>query len=147
MMNGADVTGTQPQSWWGGFKQGASDLFSNRDFLQLLAGMGARLGGEGSVAEAIGVPTQAMIQAQATREALEKQEEELKDYRKQILSLLGAPNDKSQPGINTITESADGIKVDIAKPPVEAPGPTESGTRQKLPYGNYPNISSFIPFA
>ena len=69
------------------------------------------------------------------------EESKRQDYMRRVLGLLGPPNDKSQPGINTITESVDNIKVDIAKPQ-----PTSTETRQAPPARKYPDISRLAPF-
>lgn len=110
------TTGTSMGGW--------TDVFQNPEFLSLLAGMGARMGGKGSMAEAIGAPTQQMIQAQAMRGALGEQEKASKEWKEMLLKVLGGFTPTGEPGINTAKVSDKGLVLDIAGPtaPIGAAG-------------------------
>ena len=100
----------------GGGGGGWSDVFQNREFLSLLAGMGAKMGGPGSVGEAIGAPTQQMIQSRAMRETLGGQEKAGKEWRDLLRSVLLGVTPAGEPGINTAKVSDKGVMLDIAGP-------------------------------
>src|SRR6266403_5260247 len=74
-----------------GFGASMSQLFSNPNFLSLLAGIGAKMDPEG-VGGIIGIPTQQFIANKAAQEAGAKNlaaSKELSDSHKALVSALG----------------------------------------------------------
>lgn len=67
-------------------------LLSDPDVLRSMAEAGTRIGGPGSVGEAIGVPTSNMIQRQAVASAVTKQQQDQKNFRDMLLGLAGNKN-------------------------------------------------------
>lgn len=91
----------------------ANALFSDRNFLSLLAGMGSKFG-RGGAGEAIGVPTQQMIQSLATQEAVAKGEKQRSELNQALLSILGGGTTPAEmPGLTSAMINDKGIKLDI----------------------------------
>jgi len=105
----------------GGFGESVGSLFQDRNFLNLLAGIGSRVGGPGSVGEAIGVPTQGMIQGKAMQEALAGSEASRKSQMDQLIKILAglSPGDmtpKEEAGPTALKTSPGGYTLDITSP-------------------------------
>ena len=97
-------------------------LFQDKNFLNLLAGTGARLG-KGGVGEAIGVPAQQMIQSQAAQAATAKAEKERKAWLDAFTRAAGGLTPKGQPGINSIKTGNEGqLMIDTTPPAFDEEG-------------------------
>jgi hypothetical protein len=91
------------------------NLLSDRNFLSLLAGAGSRFGA-GGAGEAIGVPTQQMIQSLASQEAVASQEKKREEFNKQLLAILGGLTPKEMPGPTGLKVGPDKVTLDITRP-------------------------------
>ena len=133
------------------------ELMQDRNFLSMLAGMGTRFG-RGGAGEAIGVPTQQLIQSLATQEAVGKQEAEKKKFNEQLIAILGGLTPKDMPGPTSMKIGADNMTLDITPPTAGAPagvagagvaaGPVVDVAPEKVkttPAGRL-DMSSILPF-
>jgi hypothetical protein len=95
-------------------------LLQNPDFLQMLAGIGSRLGGPGSVGEAIGVPVGQSIRAQQMAKEVGKQRSLMDD----VLRALGGGHINNIPtspvgdmqGIDSMTIDDKGMTIKMPRP-------------------------------
>ena len=76
---------------------GLTQLFENRDFQSLLAGIGSRVDPQGPGAM-IGEPTQQMIQSQAMAEAAEEQQSQAQENLKMMILAFGGKIDYDEEG-------------------------------------------------
>lgn len=76
---------------------GLGQLFGDKDFQSLLAGIGSRVDPEGPGAM-IGEPTQQMIQSQAMAEAAEEQQAQAQDNLKMMILAFGGKIDYDEEG-------------------------------------------------
>lgn len=128
---------------------GISQLFSDPNFLGLLAGVGARLDPEG-VGGAIGVPAQQLIQGQAAQKALGEQEKRRSalttlaassllpdndprknDFLNRAISYLGGMTAPDKEGVTGVKVGPGGnYLLDITPPkaPINAEGPYSQET-------------------
>lgn len=108
---------TVPGEGIGGYWDKFSNLTKDRNFMSLLAGVGSRLG-RGGVGEAIGVPTQQMIQSQATQEALAAGEAKRGKWNSDFLKILAGmkytPADLEGP--TKLTMDHKGMNLQITPP-------------------------------
>lgn len=141
----------------GGFGQSMSNLFGDRNFLNLLAGIGSNLDPTGA-GGAIGKPTQSMIQSLAMQEAMGEQEAKRTKFNEQLLSILGGLTDKELPGPTSLKATNKGITLDLTPPGTGGLGTTGTsagagnyvkeesiGTPSRAWTANK-NISDVIPF-
>lgn len=109
---GIDAPLQQPA---GGFN--FTQLLADPNMQQLLAGIGARIGGQGSVGEAIGVPTGQAIRAQQFQKAATKQQGQQQDLWQSILGAIqGGDTGKlftepGTPGLDSMTIDSKGINI------------------------------------
>lgn len=128
------------------------ELFSDRNFLSLLAGTGARLGA-GGAGEAIGVPTQQFIQGLAAQEVAAKQEKRRSEFDqmlKQAVRALageGGLTPKEVPGPTSVKQTPTGMSIDITTP--VSPGAGIAGGASAAPTeqeGTESEATSLLPF-
>ena len=124
------------------------ELTKDRNFLSLLAGVGSRLGA-GGVGEAIGVPTQQLLQSVGAQEATAKSALTRKSFNEQLMQLLGGLSPKETPGPTSIKATPGNLSLDIT-PPGGAPTGTAPGTAGVTPEAQTPSsvtkLSDIIPF-
>ena len=101
-------------------------FINNPNNQALLAEVGASLDPEG-LAGAIGKPTLRAIQSRATQKALGEQEKKRKSKLDimEAIKLLGPPNPANQRGVNTVSQSSKGVKLDFGFGDAPATGLTE----------------------
>jgi hypothetical protein len=93
----------------------AATLFSNPNFLALLAGIGTQVDPQG-VGGQIGRPTTQYIQNVAAQEAIEKQEQERRRYNEQLIGLIGGLTPKGVTGPSQVTINPEGYTAKVELP-------------------------------
>jgi hypothetical protein len=92
-----------------------NELLTDPNFLNLLAGVGSRLGGPGSVAEALGAPTQLYTSSLAAQQAAAKVAQQpaptIRSYRDVIDRLGGEVTPRGTPGPSSFSRKRDGSYV------------------------------------
>lgn len=96
-------------------------LLADPNVQQMMAQMGARIGGPGSAGEAIGVPASNMLRAKQMAEATEKQDQ---GFMNQMLHTLGGGNLAQLPvtaqgdpsGIDSMTVNDKGVTIKMPRP-------------------------------
>jgi hypothetical protein len=112
-------------------------LFADRNFQNLLAGIGSSFG-RGGAGEAIGQPVIQMNQAKAAQEATTKQNKTLQDL---LAAFAGKATPAEMPGPTSLKVGPDGkVTMDMTLPSDEAAGgvPTAKDVQGKL--------SDILPF-
>ena len=90
-----------------------TELFGNRNFQNLLAGIGTNLDPYGA-GGAIGRPTQQLIKNLAAQEATAKQQE----FATQLAKMLGGITPKEEEGLTSMTMKPGSVALDITPPGV-----------------------------
>ena len=124
------------------------DLTKDRNFLSLLAGMGSKFGA-GGAGEAIGVPTQQLIQSLGAQEATAQQATSRKAFNERLIQLLGGLTPKEVPGPTSLKATPSQLSIDVTPPgmtpspelgPGNVPIPAPGGDTRGM------NLSDIIPF-
>ena len=121
-----------------------NELFADRNFQSLLAGMGSKFG-RGGAGEAIGVPTQQYLQSQAAQEATAAQGKKQEEFWKNVIEALKGATPKDQPGLTSAKIAPGSVALDIT-PPSATAGAAGSGVTPAPTDKKEYDFSSIIPF-
>jgi hypothetical protein len=136
---------------------GLTALFQDRNFLSLLAGIGAGLDPKG-VGGALGNASQQAIAGQAAQERAAKQAAAQNAQTKMVIDALnnyGGLSPKESPGVTSLSATPEGVKMEITPQAQQegeaaaasAPTPQAQATTGMRPTGtNRDRISALLPF-
>jgi hypothetical protein len=138
---------------------GLTALFQDRNFLSLLAGIGAGLDPKG-VGGALGGASQQAIAAQAAQERAAKQAAAQNAQTKMVIDALnnyGGLSPRESPGVTSLSATPEGVKMEITPqtqqqegavaPETAAPSPQAQATTGIRPTGtNRDKINALLPF-
>jgi hypothetical protein len=128
---------------------GITGLLQDRNFLQLLAGIGSNLDPKG-VGGAIGTPTATLIASQAAQERAAKQAAAQNAQTKLVIDALnrhGGMSDAETPGVTSFKSTPSGLQMEITPQPGGVGNYSGSGLAEPpaAPSATIPQVPVAVP--